>query len=108
MSTQVPQTDGGEEPQELAERHEDVEVSREHISGTFEYEVVIAADKIEEIPDTLTPEDFAEKIAVSRLNRELDPTFRVDSSDAMAKEEQSYVMNGERRFTVWVRFDKND
>lgn len=94
--------------EELADRHDGVDVTREQLSGTFEYRVVLQADTLESLPESISPDEFAENVATSRFNKEVDPTFGVRSSDAMAKEDSDYMMNGERRFTVWVRFDKND
>jgi hypothetical protein len=94
--------------EELADRHDGVDVSREQLSGTFEYQVVLKTATVESLPGSISADEFAENIATSRFNKEVDPTFGVRSSDAMAKEDTDYTMNGERRFTVWVRFDKND
>jgi len=94
--------------EELADRHDGVDVAREQIAGTFEYKVVFDTDTLESLPDSLSADEFAENVATSRLNKEIDPTFNVRSSNAMAKEDENWSMNGERRFTVWIRFDKND
>jgi len=104
------QTDANDstERKELADKHEGASVTRERLQGTFEYEVTLTDSQINELPDRMTPEDFAENIATSRFNKELDPTFTVDPSDALAKEETDWTMNDERRFTVFVRFEKND
>ena len=104
----MPEADGGRT--ELADNHDDVDISREHISGTFEFEVSVPTETLDDVEEQshMSAEDFAERLAVSRFNKELDPTHSVDANDAMAKEESDWSMNGERRFTVWVRFDKND
>jgi len=103
------QQTAADDAQELADRHAGAEVAHEQISGTFEYEVVLSSEKIDELPENMTALEFAENIAVSRANKEIDPTFSIrGGSNAMSKEDTDWTMNGERRFTVWVRFDKND
>ena len=109
MCAMMPNTEDEKQNTELADKHDGVEVSREQISGTFEYEVVLTAEELEGLEEShMMPEDFAENLAVSRFNSEIDPTFTVSPSDAMAKEETARSMNDERRFTVWVRFDQNE
>jgi len=102
------QDEAQDEPQEMADRFDGVSATREHMQACFEYEVVISKDEIAELPDNHSPERFAQSIAVSRANRELDPTFSIDRSDSMAQEENDWSCNGERRYTVLVRFDQND
>jgi len=105
----MPNTDDEEQNTELADKHDGAEVSREQISGTFEYTVVLDDETLDKLPERTRPEDFAESIAASRFNKEIDPTFTVSAGDAMAKEETEYYMvEGGKRFTVWVRFDKNE
>jgi hypothetical protein len=100
--------DEEEEHEELAARFDGADVDRQHISGTFEYEVTLTTEQIDELPDNDSPERFAKSIATSRFQKELDPTFSVNRSQTLCEEEEDWSMNGERRFTVLVRFDQND
>lgn len=100
--------DESTEPQELADRHEGVAVSRESIQATMEYKVVLSTKQIDELPDNMSASEFAENVAASRMQKELDPTFSISPSDALASEDGSYIMNGERRFDVFVRVSQND
>jgi len=108
MQNNTEADDDSNERKELADRHEGASATRERIQGAFEYNVVLTDEQVEELPDRLDALEFAKRIAVSRLNKELDPTFTVSESDALAEEEIDYAMNGERRFTVLARFEQND
>jgi len=101
------QTDA-DEAQELVDRHDGASVARENIQATMEYTVVLEEETLEELPDHMNASEFAENIAASRMQNELDPTFSIDPHDAMASEDESYIMNGERRFNVLVRVAQND
>lgn len=92
------------EQKELADRHESVGVKSEHIQATFEYTIDIPDEKIEELPDTQSAEDFACSLACSRATKEYDLTFSVH--DAVAQEERQIVPD-ERVFTVLVRVSQN-
>jgi len=94
--------------QELAARHNGTSISRESIQATMEYNVVIEQETVGELPDHMDAAEFAENIAASRMDAELDPTFSINPSDAMAGENESYIMNDERHFTVFVRVSQND
>ena len=104
------QTDADEstDTQELAACHDGASVSRESIQATMEYNVILDAKQIDDLPDHMDAAEFAENIAASRMDAELDPTFGINPSDAMASEDKSYIMDGGRRFTVFVRVSQND
>jgi len=104
----MPDTEDGSEPKELAEKHDGASASRENIQATMEYTVKLATDTIECMPDHLDAKEFAERIAASRMEKELDPTFSISSNDAMASEDEGHILNGEKRYTVFVRVSQND
>jgi len=87
---------------ELADKHDDVGVGRQQFSGTFEYEVVMPTDKVDDVPYTAA--EFAQNIAKSRFRKETGASSLM-GVDTMASEEDSWDMNAKRRFTVWVRHD---
>jgi len=104
----MPDTDDSNETQELADRHDGASATRESIQATMEYEVVLEQDTLDDLPENLSASEFAERIAASRMDNELDPTFSINTSDALASEDESYMMNDERRFTVFVRVSQNE
>jgi len=96
------------EPTELADRHDGAEVSREQIQATFEYEVTLTEEQIDGLRETMDPSEFAENLAASRMNKELDPTFSIGSADAVASETENFHLSEGRVFTVYVRVSQND
>lgn len=97
-----------DEPTELADNHDGVAVDRERIQATFEYEVTLTDEQIEGLRDSMTAAEFAENLAASRMNKELDPTFSISSNDAIAKESDAWREDGETTFDVFVRVAQND
>jgi len=97
-----------DEAKELADKHKGTSVERENIQGVFEYTVVLEQETVEELPDHMDAQEFAENVAATRMNNELDPTFHITTSDAMATEYESYILNEERQFNVFVRVSQND
>lgn len=108
MCAMMPDTQDDEQNTELADKHDGAEVSRQEISGTFEYIVVLSKDEIESLPEQMDADEFAENLARSRAEKEIDPTFSFGSGDVMAKEQDYPLTEEETRYTVWVRFDQND
>jgi len=102
------QTD--DEPTELADRHDGVAVERENIQATMEYTVEIEPETVADLPDRMNATELAENIAASRMNKELDPTFHISPSDAMASEVERPGLGKleYREFTVFVRVSQND
>jgi hypothetical protein len=97
-----------DEPTELADRHDGVSATREQIQATFEYEVTVAEEQIDDLPPNMDAAEFAENIAASRMNKELDPTFRIGAGDAVASETENFHETDERVYTVFVRVSQND
>lgn len=108
--TNVPVDATDDEPTELADRHEGATATREQIQATFEYEVALTEAQIDDLPGNMNAAEFAENIATSRMNKELDPTFRISPSDAIASEVEQPGLSGleVREFTVFVRVSQND
>jgi len=100
------QTD--DEPTELADRHDGVTAEREQIQATFEYEVTVTEQQIDDLPSNMDAGEFAENVAASRMNKELDPTFHIGAGDAVASETENFYGTDERVFTVFVRVSQND
>jgi len=94
-------------PDDLAATKDGVSVTRTELQGVFTYEVRIDADELAALPDSMDAKTFAEKIAASRLNTELEPTFKIDSSDAFAQTMGAWNTDGEK-FTVVVRFSQSE
>jgi len=90
---------------ELVDRHESVAVDSEHIQATFEYTITIPQEKVEEMPDGKSLEEFACHLACSRAENEYDLTFSVH--DAIAQEDERHLVTEENRFTVLVRVSQN-
>jgi hypothetical protein len=93
------------EQKELADRHDSVDVDSEHIQATFEYTITIPQEKVAEMPDSKSLEEFACHLACSRAEKEYDLTFSVH--DAIAQEDDRHVVPEENRFTVLVRVSQN-
>jgi hypothetical protein len=106
MSQMMPDMDDGQT--ELADKHDGATISRERVSGTFEYEVVLTPEQCDELPSHMSADEFAANVARSRAEKELDPTHALHPSDVMAKEQTVQSIDGDRRFDVWVRFGQND
>jgi len=100
------QTD--DEPTELADRHDGAAVERERIQATFEYEVTLTDEQIDDLPPNMDAAEFAENVAASRMGKELDPTFSISPSDAIASETENFHGTDERVFDVFVRVSQND
>ena len=97
-----------DEPTELADRHDGATVSREQVQATFEYEVTLTDEQIDDLPPNMDAAEFAENIAASRMNKELDPTFHIGTQDAIASESDVWRGDETTIFDVFVRVSQND
>jgi len=105
--TMMPATDGGtdDSPNELADKHDGVELDCEHITATVEYHVDLTEHE-RDLPESISDREFATNLATSRARREFDLTFGVKPSNCVAEPSDNdfHEMN---RWTVLVRIDQN-
>jgi hypothetical protein len=105
--TMMPATDGGtdDSPNELADKHDGVELDCEHITATVEYHVDLTEHE-RDLPESISDREFAINLATSRAENELDLTFGVMSSDCVAQPAGD-DFHDTNRWTVLVRIDQN-
>jgi thiamine monophosphate kinase len=99
--------DESTEPETLADRHDGVSTTQEHVQATFEYTIEISNEKIAELTSNShkTPEEWACRVACSQAEHEHNLTFSVD--DATAQEDQRMITDGKSVYTVFVRVSQN-
>lgn len=90
---------------ELADRHDGVELNRTQLQATADYEIHISEDELNQLPEDVDVEEFAENLAASRAKKEFGLSFTLRQDNALAQETTEWTDDG-RKFTVFVRFQE--
>jgi len=107
MTAMMPTTEDEEQTNDLADKHDGATVGREHTQATMEYNVTLTESQIDELPENVSAKEFATNLATSRCESELDLTFGVSRSDAVASEDERHIADNDRKFTVFVKVSQN-
>lgn len=63
---------------DLAHRHDGVEVSNTKFNGTVRLEIELTDKQIEDLPDGMSPTEFAGNVASSRVQEDLGVSSNLD------------------------------
>jgi len=97
----MPESETGDEPTELADKHDGASIARNDIQASVEYTVELTPEQLDELPENTAPADFAGNIASSRVTNAYDVS---KMSVSKVVEDATEWDDDGRVFTVVVRF----